>query len=110
MNIGTIIRELREEAGISQGDLANACGLNRTYLSKIEREKRKPGLNALEKIAGVLKVPVPVLYFLAVDDSTVPDHKKEAFRQFTYGAKGILKEYFPVAKAKKTKVMVSPPD
>ncbi len=39
---GTRLRELREQAGLSQGELAEKVGVNFTYLSKIESGVRPP--------------------------------------------------------------------
>lgn len=50
------IRELRLKKGISQEDLAFACGLHRTYVSDIERAKRNVSIDNIEKIAGALNV------------------------------------------------------
>jgi transcriptional regulator with XRE-family HTH domain len=48
--VGKIIRQLREKKGISQEELADTCGLDRTYISGIERNKRNVTLATLEKI------------------------------------------------------------
>ena len=36
-SLGVAIRHYRQEAGLSQADLAERTGLNRTYLSDLER-------------------------------------------------------------------------
>ncbi|NQV96243.1 MAG: helix-turn-helix transcriptional regulator [Acidimicrobiaceae bacterium] len=36
-SLGVAIRHYRQEAGLSQADLADRTGLNRTYLSDLER-------------------------------------------------------------------------
>ena len=36
-SLGAAIRHYRQEAGLSQADLAERTGLNRTYLSDLER-------------------------------------------------------------------------
>lgn len=36
-SLGVAIRHFRQEAGLSQADLAERTGLNRTYLSDLER-------------------------------------------------------------------------
>ena len=36
-SLGVAIRHYRQEAGLSQADLARRTGLNRTYLSDLER-------------------------------------------------------------------------
>lgn len=40
-SLGAAIRHFREEAGLSQAELAESVGLNRTYLSDLERGKKE---------------------------------------------------------------------
>jgi len=40
-SLGAAIRHFREEAGLSQAELADSVGLNRTYLSDLERGKKE---------------------------------------------------------------------
>ena len=50
------LRRLRHAKGISQEDLAYEAGVNRTYLSKLERAATYPGLEIIVKLATVLEV------------------------------------------------------
>lgn len=79
MNIGAVIKSLRTDAGISQGNLADACKVTQGFMSQIERNKRVPHMNTLEKIAETLGVPLPVMMFLAMEKSDVSEQKREAF-------------------------------
>ena len=55
---GQALRELRGERGISQERLAHLAGLDRTYVSGIERGERNPSLTNILKLADVLDVRV----------------------------------------------------
>lgn len=70
MRVGEIIRGIREEQGWNQRQLAEAAGLSPQYLSDIEKERAKPSLKSLGKIAGALSVPVTRLL---VDRGTAGD-------------------------------------
>lgn len=59
---GQKIASLRREAGISQETFADRCGLARSYMSRIERGRANPSLDAIEIMAGGLKVPVRELF------------------------------------------------
>jgi transcriptional regulator with XRE-family HTH domain len=50
------VRALRKEAMLSQEELAHRAGLDRTYISQVERRQRNLTIIALSKIAGALSV------------------------------------------------------
>ncbi|MCB8750218.1 helix-turn-helix domain-containing protein [Planktothrix agardhii] len=54
--VGSNLRRLRKKLGISQEDLAEKCGLHRTYVGAIERSERNITLQTLEKLAESLGV------------------------------------------------------
>jgi transcriptional regulator with XRE-family HTH domain len=54
--VASNLRKLRKKIGISQEDLAEKCGLHRTYIGAIERSERNITLQTLEKLAESLGV------------------------------------------------------
>ena len=52
------VRELRQERGWSQDDLADEAGLHRTYIGTVERAEQSITLDSVEKIAKAFKVPI----------------------------------------------------
>jgi len=59
---GQRIAVLRRAAGLSQEAFADRCGFARSYMSRIERGKANPSLDAIETLAGGLKVSVKALF------------------------------------------------
>jgi transcriptional regulator with XRE-family HTH domain len=59
---GRRVRELREKQGWSQEQLAERCGLHRTYVGGIERGERNPALLNIGRIARALGVQVRDLF------------------------------------------------
>ena len=55
------IKSIREEKGISQGQLAVMTGVSQSAISDIENNKRNPSLWTVQMIADVLGVPVDAL-------------------------------------------------
>lgn len=55
-NFGDRVRALRLELGVSQEKLAFDCGLDRTYISGIERGKRNVSLVNIHRVAEALGV------------------------------------------------------
>lgn len=51
---GRNVRRLREEAGLSQEQLAFEAGMKRGYLSDLERGVRNPTIRALARLATAL--------------------------------------------------------
>jgi transcriptional regulator with XRE-family HTH domain len=50
------MRRLRAARGLSQEALAYECGMNRTYLSGVERSERNVSIDMVARIAKGLKV------------------------------------------------------
>ncbi|MBD1226315.1 cell morphology transcriptional regulator XreR1 [Xenorhabdus griffiniae] len=59
---GQRIRYLRREAGMSQEAFADKCGLDRTYVSGIERGVRNPTLEIINVIANGLQIELSELF------------------------------------------------
>ena len=49
------LRRARQDAGISQEELAERCEIHRTEVSLLERAGREPRLATIVKLAGALK-------------------------------------------------------
>ena len=54
--LGNRVRELRNEIGISQEELADTAGLDRTYITSVECGKRNISIVNMNKIAQALNV------------------------------------------------------
>lgn len=53
-SLGLVLREIRLRAGLSQEQLADKAGLDRTYIGRIETGKQSPTVETLEKLACAL--------------------------------------------------------
>jgi transcriptional regulator with XRE-family HTH domain len=62
---GAAVREHRTLIRLSQEELADRAGLDRTYVSGIERGRRNPSLRILQRIADALGVDLDVLFATA---------------------------------------------
>ncbi|HJT78990.1 MAG TPA: helix-turn-helix transcriptional regulator [Gemmataceae bacterium] len=58
---GQRVRELRKARGLSQEAFAAECGLDRTYVSGIERGRRNVSLRNIEVIARALGISISEL-------------------------------------------------
>ncbi len=54
--VGKRVKELRNKLGVSQEELADLAGLDRTYITSVECGKRNISIVNIEKLAKALKV------------------------------------------------------
>ena len=66
---GQVLRETRNDRGMSQESLALACGLDRTFISLLERGQRQPTLSSIFAIAGALEI-TPSMLLEGVEELT----------------------------------------
>jgi transcriptional regulator with XRE-family HTH domain len=69
MVIGDRIRALREQRGLSQGQIEKRTGLLRCYISRVENGHTVPSIETVEKLARALDVP---LYQIFWDGEEMP--------------------------------------
>ena len=83
MQIGQIIRSLREEKGWPQEKLAFEAGLETSHLSRIERGERRLAIEALDSLAAALGTSPAAIYAIREglelqSDSGTPAHELRA--------------------------------
>ena len=61
-HVGFQIRELRVSRGLTQAQLAESCGLHRTFIGSVERGERNVAILNLRLIAKTLRVPLADLF------------------------------------------------
>lgn len=76
LQFGLAVRRYRESLNISQEEFAHRAGLDRTYVSGIERGCRNPSLRTIEKLAKALGVGLDALFLTVVE--VVHSEKKGA--------------------------------
>ncbi|MCT4587490.1 MAG: helix-turn-helix domain-containing protein [Carboxylicivirga sp.] len=94
MDLGNAIKRIRKEKGLTQIFLAEACGITQTYLSQIEGNVKEPNISTVKKIANSLEIPLPVLFFLAIDKEDITPEKQEAFKMIELSVKSLISKFF----------------
>ena len=56
MTIGSVMRDAREAAGLTQVELAERAQIHRTYLSQLEHDHKSPTLDVFVRICEAMKV------------------------------------------------------
>ncbi|HXX45854.1 MAG TPA: helix-turn-helix domain-containing protein [Candidatus Acidoferrales bacterium] len=63
MVIADRLRALREQKGLSQGDIEKRTGLLRCYISRVENGHTVPAIETLEKLARAMGVPLYQFFY-----------------------------------------------
>ena len=64
-NLGLAIRQLRVQLELSQEELADKCGLHRTYIGSVERGERNIAIDNVIKLSLALNCSVSDIILLA---------------------------------------------
>ena len=94
MDLGTTIKNFRQQKGIKQNVLAEKCDITQTYLSQIENNVKEPNLSTLKTICKFLGIPLPVLFFLSLDEKDIKPEKRAAFKHLEPSIKSMISEFF----------------
>jgi len=76
--LGSVIKQKRSEAGMTQDQLSMATKLSRSYISDVESGRYMPSLNALSKIAICLDIDLNVLKMTEIQDKNMYDGRSSA--------------------------------
>ena len=79
MNIGSAIKTLRKQKGISQKDLAEKCEVSVNALCQIELNNTFPQKSTIQKVCEVLEIPTSYLLFFSISDEDVPEENRSFF-------------------------------
>lgn len=66
----TVIRRYRNQAGLSQQQLADSVGVSKGFISALEGGRSVPNLDMLVQLAEALDVPAGTIVNAMVEEST----------------------------------------
>ncbi|MVM33875.1 helix-turn-helix domain-containing protein [Spirosoma sp. HMF4905] len=80
---GKAVKQERLSKGLTQDELADQCGVDRTYISRIERGLKNPTLSVIWDIATYLKISLVELTALTmqkmpVDQTVFPENQDKS--------------------------------
>lgn len=70
--LGNVLQKARENAGLTQEDLAHRAGIDRSYLSQLENDRKSPTVETLRRLA--LALGVPAWKLLKTAEERAPTH------------------------------------
>ena len=94
MDLGTTIKSVRKQKGFKQNQFAELCEITQSYLSQIENNLKDPNLSTLKIISIQLNTPLPILFFLSLDNSDIEPSKEKAFEMIAPSIKSLINEFF----------------
>lgn len=80
MDIGIAIKTLRLKQGLTQGQLAEKCGMSDQGISNIETGKAYPPKNTVEKLCRAFGIPMSYLLLASIEEGDVPEEKRVLYR------------------------------
>ena len=89
MDIGTKIRNQREDMDLSQREMAKLIPMNQSNYSKIERNLQEPSIEQLRRICQILKLDPRYLLNLGDVEALLPQELKllsdikKAFKEYS---------------------------
>ncbi|PWF20870.1 helix-turn-helix domain-containing protein [Corticimicrobacter populi] len=75
-SVAATIRQFRKAKNMSQDELAHISGLDRTYISGVERGVRNITLESLEQIIKSLDIPNSVFFKSLIEEDCSDLHNK----------------------------------
>ena len=67
MNYGKALKIARAIKGIQQAELARKAGLDPSYVCMLEKGKRRPSLETIERLSSALEIPTHLFSILATE-------------------------------------------
>ncbi len=94
MDLGSAIKNARKQKQIKQNAFAELCDISPTYLSQVENNLKEPTIATLEVIARKLEMPLPILFFMALDQKDISPEKQSAYKLLVPSVQSMVKEFF----------------
>jgi len=94
MNIGNAIKNIRTKVGMNQRDFASVIEVTQTHLSLIESGKRKPSFTLMEKVSKETLIPLPLMFWLAMNEDDVKKNKEELFKILKPSIDALIDTFF----------------
>lgn len=102
MNLGELIKNYREEHGMSQGDFSKISGISVSYLSVLERNKRpstntlvEPSFSIVKKCADAMGIDYEIL-MQRLDGKDVTQNKGKLSKGITINVLGRVAAGIPI--------------
>jgi transcriptional regulator with XRE-family HTH domain len=108
MSLGARIRQTRTQKGITLQELSDRSGLSKGFICQLENDKASPSLQALEKLASGLSVPIAYLFL--TDEEKIHVVRTQERQEYRIGGEGLLVQMLSAnRRSLKMMIMELPP-
>ena len=97
MEIGSKLRRLRLQRGLTQEELADRCELSKSFISLLERDLTSPSLDTLADLLETLGSDLPS-FFAKADEKIVFGAEDIFVKEDAEGLKGVIRWLIPSAQ------------
>lgn len=80
MDIGQAIKELRVKQGMTQGQLAERCGMSTNAICSLETGKAYPPKSTVDKLCEAFGIPQSYLLMASIEEEDIPEDKRVLYR------------------------------
>jgi transcriptional regulator with XRE-family HTH domain len=95
MNYGKGIRIARALAGVRQKQLAKLADVDPSHISLIEKGKREPSLDLLERLSSALGIPQDLLVLLSTEDKDLKLRNAKEIQRVAESIANLFFTYLP---------------
>ena len=92
MKLGSAIKRCRQIKSLTQEMLAKQADLSKSHLSLVEKGQRELSLDALNRIAKALDVPIQLIMYLAAEPSELKEMNASLKTEFDRLILDLLKD------------------
>ena len=101
--LGETIKLLRDARGLSAMQLAKEIGVNKSYVSLLESDTRRPSIDVLNKLASELHVPLSFLVEVSTGETSKQNRAlKNVFQEFEAVERKLKNVIGKLSRPKKT--------
>lgn len=94
MNLGKLVNTLRvDRMKQTQNFFAEQIGITQTYLSQIENNSKTPSQDVLKKISDYVYIPLPIMCYMAIEESDIDKNKLNAYRKVKDSVDALISEF-----------------
>lgn len=97
MSFGNILKKLRQDANLTQEELANKLNSSRSNIANYENDKNMPSVEVLDKLSGIFDCSVD--YLLGKSATRKEIQIDDIDIAFASGIKGLNEENKAIAKS-----------